>query len=121
MSDFFHLEESFCEKGKMNEAQYDITENKITNQSWEAWRVETAEDDLWRAESLRERCQGRDVLDFGCGNGGFLREIKKYASEAVGVELDYQDRIKMEEEDIKVKASIEDWGTRLLLLLLCFK
>ena len=81
-------------------------------QSWEAWRVETVEDDLRRAESLKEKCQGKAVLDFGCGNGGFLREIKKYAFEAVGVELDNQARIKIAEEGIEVKSRIEEWKTK---------
>lgn len=109
LSDFYSLEDDFYEKSRMLEDQYDIEENRITNQTWEAWRRETAEDDLRRADFLKEKCQNKRILDFGCGNGGFLKNIKPYASLAVGVELDAKARHKIKEEDIEVCSRIEEW------------
>lgn len=109
LSEFFHLEENFYENGKMHEGTYDILEDKITNQTWEAWRAVTMEDDLRRTDSLKEKCYGKRILDFGCGNGGFLKNIRAYAALAVGVELDIQARTKMKEEGIEACSQIEDW------------
>jgi len=40
-----------------------------------------------RANSFKQFCIGRRVLDFGCGAGNFLRTIHSVASSAFGVEL----------------------------------
>ena len=44
------------------------------------------EDDLRRATQFKKILYKKDILDFGCGWGGFLRNIKEYRSLA-GIEL----------------------------------
>jgi 2-polyprenyl-3-methyl-5-hydroxy-6-metoxy-1,4-benzoquinol methylase len=49
-------------------------------------RTSIIEDDLRRAIQFKKILKKKDILDFGCGWGGFLRNIEKYKSLA-GVEL----------------------------------
>lgn len=49
---------------------YSVTSDRDVNLSWEIWINETAGDDNRRYEALKEVCQGKSVLEFGCGNGG---------------------------------------------------
>jgi len=44
--------------------------------SMDEWLTETAEDDERRFELLKENINGKNLLDFGCGAGGFLRKCK---------------------------------------------
>lgn len=44
-------------------------------------------DDIRRAEMVKTWCAGKDILDFGCGFGGFLSGITDIAKSAVGVEV----------------------------------
>ncbi len=69
---------------------------------WEEWIKDTKQDDDRRYESLKELCIGKSVLEFGCGNGGFLRRIKKVASDVSGVELLEEAKEKIEQEEIKI-------------------
>ena len=50
-----------------------------------------AEDDQRRFEMLRSLLINQRVLDFGCGNGGFLKRAKLLAAEVTGIEL--EDRV----------------------------
>ena len=49
-------------------------------------RTSIIEDDLRRAIQFKKILKKKDILDFGCGWGGFLRNIEKYKS-LTGVEL----------------------------------
>lgn len=48
----------------------------------------------------------RVVLDFGCGEGSFLKSIKQFAEKAVGVELNNTQREKLLSEGIEVYDSL---------------
>jgi 2-polyprenyl-3-methyl-5-hydroxy-6-metoxy-1,4-benzoquinol methylase len=52
----------------------------------EEWLRETAVDDERRLKTLRTKITNRNVLDVGCGAGGFLNAATLYAKEATGVE-----------------------------------
>lgn len=71
----------------MLENTYSVTSDRDVNLSWETWINETAGDDNRRYEALKEVCQGKSVLEFDCGTGGFLRKIKDIAADVTGIEL----------------------------------
>jgi SAM-dependent methyltransferase len=54
----------------------------------DAWRRETNRDDERRYRYLGEALTNRDVLDFGCGVGGFLLKARSLARRVVGIELE---------------------------------
>lgn len=64
------------------------SKTKITNVQTFSRNVKTPiiEDDYRRAVQFKKYLKNKDILDFGCGWGGFLRNIKNYKSLS-GVEL----------------------------------
>lgn len=52
------------------------------------WLGETQPDDDRRAAMLRDDVRGARVLDFGCGNGGFLQRVRAEAAYVCGVDLE---------------------------------
>lgn len=83
-------------RGGMLENTYDSGSDRTEDMTWDAWVRVTEPDDDRRYDALRETCRGKRVLEFGCGNGGFLRRIRGVASDVAGVELmdDARERIK---------------------------
>ena len=61
---------------------------KITNVKTFSGNIKTLiiEDDYRRTSQFEKNLKNKDILDFGCGWGGFLRNIKNYKSLS-GVEL----------------------------------
>ena len=55
-------------------------------------RIEAQDDDKRRAIFAHNYIKNKDVLDFGCGSGGFLNEIKDSAKSIAGVELEKDKR-----------------------------
>jgi SAM-dependent methyltransferase len=49
-------------------------------------------DDFRRFNMVRDLCVGKNVIDFGCGYGGFLNYISDVATKCSGVELGKQER-----------------------------
>lgn len=54
----------------------------------EEWLRDTDRDDERRFQSLSEAMTNRDVLDIGCGVGGFLLKARSKANMVMGVELE---------------------------------
>ena len=50
------------------------------------------EDDIRRFESYKELIKGSEILDFGCGRGGFIQLSKKISKRSVGLELNIINR-----------------------------
>ncbi len=50
------------------------------------------EDDIRRFESYKELIKGSEILDFGCGRGGFLQLSNKISKRSIGVELNKKNR-----------------------------
>jgi 2-polyprenyl-3-methyl-5-hydroxy-6-metoxy-1,4-benzoquinol methylase len=50
------------------------------------------EDDIRRFESYKELISGSEILDFGCGKGGFIQLSKKISKRSVGLELNIINR-----------------------------
>lgn len=78
LSSFSHITNDFYELSKMHSGKVDI----------KAWVEETAGDDARRFAFLRKKITGKTILDFGCGNGGFLLRAKKNAKNVQGIEPD---------------------------------
>lgn len=112
LSSFSQIEEGYYEDGKMHKNQYSALQDTYSEQVWDSWIDETKEDDDRRAAMIEKQGGGLDgnVLDFGCGNGGFLRRIKKQGNmaRAFGVELDKTTRTHLLQEEIEVFESIDN-------------
>ena len=54
--------------------------------------LKTFEDDIRRFESYKELIKGSEILDFGCGRGGFIQLSKKISKRSVGLELNITNR-----------------------------
>ena len=72
-----------------------------TSMDFEQWRKITYIDDHRRCEQHIDLIRGKTILDFGCGNGGFLMAAKDVAARAVGVELDSESVARLNGEDIE--------------------
>ena len=66
----------------------DKSKRKIANVKTFSGNIKTPiiEDDYRRASQFEKNLKNKDILDFGCGWGGFLKNIKNYKSLS-GVEL----------------------------------
>lgn len=76
----------------------------------EKLRLETKDDDARRFRFTEKMITSKRVLDFGCGDGGYLLRAKTVASKACGVEMEASVREALREEDLDVYERIEDAG-----------
>lgn len=74
LSSFDHIHNGFYENSGIHSGQIDR----------DAWLKETACDDERRFNSLQRILENKTVLDFGCGNGGFLVRARNMASDGYG-------------------------------------
>ena len=68
----------------------------------DSWLKETLFDDSRRYNFIKDKITNKNILDFGCGIGGFLDCAKKSAATASGVELDLSLQESFENRDLKV-------------------
>lgn len=74
-----HIRDGFYESSSMHgEESVDVLK----------WQKETAWDDERRFRYTESLLANRDILDFGCGTGGFLLKARELASSAHGVEAE---------------------------------
>jgi len=78
LSSFDHINDDLYGKSGMHESLQNIND----------WLRETANDDQRRYEYCLPIVTDKKVLDFGCGNGGFLLRIKDSVKSLVGVDLE---------------------------------
>lgn len=97
----YNTKEWYSGGGMLKDAYRAVTDN-LEQIKWEEWIEDTKQDDDRRYEVLKERCIGKSILEFGCGNGGFLRRIKKVACDVSGVELLEEAEEKIGKEGIKI-------------------
>lgn len=57
-----------------------------------AWRENTRQDDFRRFEQFKDYVKDKSILDFGCGNGGFLNCVRdnNLTIELTGIEQDME-------------------------------
>jgi SAM-dependent methyltransferase len=73
-----------------------------------AWLRDTDRDDERRFRCLSEAMTNRDVLDFGCGVGGFLLKARAKANRAIGVELEERLKSHFKSTGLEVFQNIAD-------------
>ena len=81
LSDFEHIDDKFYEESGMHKELFQPN-------TMAEWLEETKGDDLRRIKQHKSRLINKNVLDFGCGNGGFLKGIKQFSNKVVGIELE---------------------------------
>lgn len=77
LSDDSHISETFYAQGGM----------LGKNINFDNWKKNTESDDLRRFLFLEKKIKNKILIDFGCGNAGFLNFAKKTAQKVFGVEL----------------------------------
>ncbi|MCM1153904.1 MAG: class I SAM-dependent methyltransferase [Roseburia sp.] len=102
----YNTEDNYAQGGMLNNSYAAVTDQS-KDITWESWIQETETDDNRRFELLKEICIGKKVLEFGCGNGGFLRRIKNVAKSVTGIELMDEAREKIEKENTEIYKSID--------------
>jgi len=94
-----HIGQSHYEESKMH------GEEPI---SIKKWLQETNLDDERRFDMLKQKLVSKNVLDFGCGNGGFLFKAKKLTTVVEGVELEKRVQPFFNENKIEVWTSLKE-------------
>jgi 2-polyprenyl-3-methyl-5-hydroxy-6-metoxy-1,4-benzoquinol methylase len=98
LDDLSHINENHYEEGKMHSYQNTMKE----------WMQETEIDDSRRFKEFKRNILGKNVLDFGCGNGGFLIKALEFANLTQGLEVESRVQEYYKESSIKIWESIED-------------
>ena len=79
LSSFEHIQDKHYEGSGMHNDEVP----NIVN-----WLKETEFDDKRRYDFVKEKIANKNLLDFGCGAGGFLEMAKRSASNVSGIELE---------------------------------
>lgn len=81
------------------------------------------EDNIRRFNMVRDLCIGKDVLDFGCGFGGFLKRISEVATDILGVELGKDERNYLRSQKIPCVRTIDEQNKKwdVITLFHCFE
>ncbi len=98
LSSFDHITPEFYENSRMHGETVSI----------EKWRNDTAEDDERRFNDFKSLIANKTILDFGCGNGGFLARVRKVASLAVGLEPERRLETYFAQEQLSVFLSLDE-------------
>lgn len=102
LSSFDHIKDGFYESDGMHNGIVDV----------ENWLKQTKDDDVRRYKFLKKQIKGKNVLDFGCGNGGFLSLAKKNAQNAVGIELQQSLKDFYVKQGLEVFTDIEEMSEK---------
>ena len=93
-----HISERHYEEGKMHSTEISIDD----------WLKTTETDDLRRFYMFKPKLIGKNVLDFGCGNGGFLIKSKLFSNKSDGIELEERMQPFFAEQGLKVWKSLSE-------------
>jgi len=72
------------------------------------WLKETEFDDKRRYDFVKEKIANKNVLDFGCGVGGFLEMAKRSASNVSGIELERVLQHSFQERKLNVFSNLKE-------------
>jgi len=98
LSSFSHITDDFYEESSMHEGEVNI----------EDWLRETAWDDERRFKYLRRTIENKEVLDFGCGNGGFMLRAKEIVASIEGIEVERRLEGHFQKHDLCVYKNIDE-------------
>ncbi|MGG7153641.1 class I SAM-dependent methyltransferase, partial [Clostridium neonatale] len=98
LSSFDHIKDEVYEESEMHEEKKELDIEK--------YREQTKDDDIRRVESLKEIIRNKDILDFGCGNGGFIKYASNIANSINGVELEKKERDYLKAEGFNVRKGL---------------
>jgi len=76
LENFFHINDDFYKTSQMSD--WDNIEEYANS---------CIENDLWRVNKYKKLFRNKIILDFGCGLGGFIKEMLKY-TRIFGIDLD---------------------------------
>lgn len=96
LSEDSHINESFYENSNMHNS-FDFYK----------WRNETLTDDIRRFKFLKSSLINKKVLDFGSGNGGFLKQTKAISKSILGIELEKAIIPYYEKENIPLENNLD--------------
>lgn len=98
LSSFEHICDCFYEENGM------FGGSKIET---DRWLQITKNDDDRRFNFLKKTVTGKKILDFGCGNGGFLSRAKASAQKVVGIEVQKSLQEFYDQNNLEIYADIE--------------
>lgn len=98
LDSFDQISERHYEEGKMHADDTSIHE----------WIQETEIDDQRRLEFLKSKMTGKKVMDFGCGNGGFLIKTVPFTKKSEGIELEERVQEYFNRFNLKVWTSLSN-------------
>jgi 2-polyprenyl-3-methyl-5-hydroxy-6-metoxy-1,4-benzoquinol methylase len=90
LENFDHVDDRFYEDSQMR-VNRDVID-------WKIYKEQSLMDDTRRFQWIKEKALNKSVLDFGCGAGGFLSQVKRTAIKCSGVEKDKMLRRRIQEE-----------------------
>ncbi len=82
--------------------------NRLADLSIEERLRRFEEDDMRRCDMIKDLCKGKNVLDFGCGFGGFLHCISEHVNSCSGVELGKQERNYLHSKGFRCYKTIDE-------------
>ncbi|SVE38749.1 uncharacterized protein METZ01_LOCUS491603, partial [marine metagenome] len=88
LSSIEHITKRYYENSESSKAWMNFLQKSDSIQPIKEWLAESYQDDKRRSEKYHNLIENKTVLDFGCGNGGFLLQTKAIASEVVGIDLE---------------------------------
>ena len=100
LNDNKHISEYHYEQSLMHDTVLDLTES----------RIETNIDDLRRLNMLKSEIKDKNLIEIGCGNGGFLTLVNHLVKSAAGSEPEKKHHDIFKSEDRRVYSSINEYA-----------
>ncbi len=99
LSSLNHIKDGHYEESGMHDGEAPDIDN---------WLKETKLDDKRRYDFVKEKIANKNVLDFGCGVGGFLGMAKQSARNVSGVELERVLQPSFQERSLNVFSNLKE-------------
>ena len=98
LDSFDHIDKNFYEDSKMRSSEESISK----------WRKETLLDDTRRLKFLKNQINKKKVLDYGAGNGQFLKLAKRHTKSVTAIELDKESKSWLKKDKIDYFSSFDE-------------